>query len=222
MKRKDQNGPAFPDTRDRLITAGIDAFGRKGFDGTSIREIASAAGINLAGIAYHFGGKDQLYRACLTHIVSTIAGGVQRRIGAAPQELPSSQDGAREAMKQLLQAMAEVIIATPKLTSFARVIVREQMDPSPAFPILYDTFMAPMHARLCRLWGVATGRDPDSEDVKLAVFSLVGGILVFRITRAGVLKRMGWKDIGARELKAISHRISENIDCLTGAPLRGD
>ncbi|MBN9445309.1 MAG: TetR family transcriptional regulator, partial [Bosea sp.] len=47
-------------TRQALIRAGLDLFGRNGFDATSTREIAQAAGVNSAGIAYHFGGKDGL------------------------------------------------------------------------------------------------------------------------------------------------------------------
>ena len=36
-------------------------FAEKGFDGTSIREIAKAAAINVAMISYYFGSKEKLY-----------------------------------------------------------------------------------------------------------------------------------------------------------------
>jgi AcrR family transcriptional regulator len=214
MKTKAPSAAAV-DTRNRLLTAAIDAFGRKGYDGASIREIAAAADTNLAGIAYHFGGKDKLYRACLSHIVSTIAERVGTRLEGRLASPPETPEAARLALKAILGAMAEVILATPRLSSFARVIVREQMDPSPAFAILYDSFMAPMHARLCGLWAAATGKPPESDEVKLAVFTLVGGVLVFRITRAGTLKRLGWKDIGPVELKSIIRRLEDNVDLLT-------
>ena len=206
---------AAADTRNRLLNSAIDAFGRKGYDGASIREIAAAADTNLAGIAYHFGGKDKLYRACLSHIVSTIGDRVGTRLKDRLASPPETPEAARLALKAILGAMAEVILATPRLSSFARVIVREQMDPSPAFAILYDSFMAPMHARLCGLWAAATGKPPESDEVKLAVFTLVGGVLVFRITRAGTLKRLGWKDIGPVELKSIIRRLEDNVDLLT-------
>ena len=35
-------------------------FSRKGFDGTSVRDIAEAAGINTAMISYYFGSKEKL------------------------------------------------------------------------------------------------------------------------------------------------------------------
>ena len=218
MKRK-TSAPAAPaDTRSRLLNAAIDAFGQKGYEGAGIREIAAAADTNLAGIAYHFGGKDRLYRACLAHIVSTLADRVGSRLATRLGAAPDTPEAARQALKDILGAMAEVILATPRLSSFARVIVREQMDPSPAFAILYDSFMAPMHARLCGLWAAATGKSADSEDVKLAVFTLVGGLLVFRITRAGVLKRLAWRDVGPKELKSIIRRLEDNVDLLTERP----
>ena len=217
MKAKAPSAVAA-DTRNRLLIAAIDAFGRKGYDGASIREIAAAADTNLAGIAYHFGGKDKLYRACLSHIVSTIADGVGTRLEGRLAAPPETPEAARLTLKAILGAMAEVILATPRLSSFARVIVREQMDPSPAFSILYDSFMAPMHARLCGLWAAATGKPAESDEVKLAVFTLVGGLLVFRITRAGTLKRLGWKDIGQAELKSIIRRLESNVDLLTERP----
>lgn len=38
-------------------------FAEKGFDGTSVRDIAEAAGVNIAMISYYFGSKDKLMQA---------------------------------------------------------------------------------------------------------------------------------------------------------------
>ncbi|MGO4284013.1 TetR family transcriptional regulator, partial [Bosea sp. TAB14] len=59
-------------TRTALIRAGLDLFGRHGFEASSIRQIAQAAGVNSAGIAYHFGGKGGLREACAQSVVETI------------------------------------------------------------------------------------------------------------------------------------------------------
>ena len=47
-------------TRLALIRAALDLFGAKGFEAASTRDVAAAAGANLASIAYHFGGKEGL------------------------------------------------------------------------------------------------------------------------------------------------------------------
>jgi AcrR family transcriptional regulator len=213
MKRRHKDEPGAP-TRQKLNAAAIRSFGQKGYDGASIREIAEAAQVNIAGIAYHFGGKEQLYRACLQHITETIRSGIGEAQPAQVESLTPAQ--ARQLLKDRLLAMAEFILATPNAASFVRMVVREQMDPSPAFSILYAEFMEPLHRRLCALWSRTTGDEAESETSKLAVFSLLGQILVFRIARAGALKRMGWSDIGARELRALKERIETNVDLLTG------
>lgn len=50
-------------SRERLLRAALRLFAQQGFDKTSTREIAEAAGTNLAAIKYYFGDKAGLYRA---------------------------------------------------------------------------------------------------------------------------------------------------------------
>ena len=52
-----------PDSRFQLLTVATPLFARKGLHGVSVRELARSAGVNLAMISYHFGGKEGLYAA---------------------------------------------------------------------------------------------------------------------------------------------------------------
>jgi AcrR family transcriptional regulator len=63
-QRKPQPKPK-EDTRDLLMAAATHLFAKHGFDGTSVKELADAAGVNVSLVSYHFGGKEHLYRACL-------------------------------------------------------------------------------------------------------------------------------------------------------------
>ncbi|NDU72325.1 TetR family transcriptional regulator [Actinomadura sp. DSM 109109] len=47
--------------RERIIEAATRLFAALGYDGTSTRMIAEAAGLNVATVAYHVGGKRDLY-----------------------------------------------------------------------------------------------------------------------------------------------------------------
>ena len=53
--------------RGQLIEVAIDLFSRRGFNGTTTKEIAAAAGVNEAIIFRHFAGKEQLYAAILEY-----------------------------------------------------------------------------------------------------------------------------------------------------------
>lgn len=48
-------------TRARLVAAAQKAFSERGFERTTVREIAEAAGVNPALINRYFGGKEQLF-----------------------------------------------------------------------------------------------------------------------------------------------------------------
>jgi len=53
-------------TRSDILRAARRVFARKGFDGTSVREVAEEARVNKAMIYYHFSDKLALYREVLT------------------------------------------------------------------------------------------------------------------------------------------------------------
>ena len=57
-------------TRDKLLEAAIAGFAREGYDGYSSRMIAQDSGVHHALIAYHFGGKLGLWKACLLSMVA--------------------------------------------------------------------------------------------------------------------------------------------------------
>ena len=53
-------------SRERLLQAALALFAEQGYAKTSTREIAEAAGANLAAISYYFGDKSGLYHVVFT------------------------------------------------------------------------------------------------------------------------------------------------------------
>lgn len=53
------------DTKTRILDAAETLFVQGGFESMSMRQITSAAGVNLAAVNYHFGSKDALIQAVL-------------------------------------------------------------------------------------------------------------------------------------------------------------
>ncbi len=49
------------DKREAIISTAMKLFAQKGFEGTSVREIAAGADVNLAMISYYFGSKEKLF-----------------------------------------------------------------------------------------------------------------------------------------------------------------
>jgi AcrR family transcriptional regulator len=53
------------DKKEQITREAMELFAKKGFEGTSIRDIASNAGVNIAMINYYFGSKEKLFESLL-------------------------------------------------------------------------------------------------------------------------------------------------------------
>lgn len=199
-------------TRQALIRAGLDLFGRNGFDATSTREIAQAAKVNSAGIAYHFGGKDGLRQACAEAIIArmqaVLVGGATSIAMAVD---PVDRDMAAEQLLSLVDRMVAFLTTAPESELIARFVVREMLTPSPAFETIYGGLFEPVHRRVCRVWAAATGMAPEAPATRLAVFAAIGQVVYFRIARPAVTRRMGWDDVGPDEARAIAETIRRSV-----------
>src|SRR5215471_9035244 len=66
MQRKRRRTRAS--SRERILDASIAVFADEGYAGASTRALAAAAKVNIATLAYHFGGKEGLYRAAIARL----------------------------------------------------------------------------------------------------------------------------------------------------------
>lgn len=75
--------------RERVLGAAIEAFGRGGYEGTSTRDIADAAGLTVSLLFYHFKSKAELYIAAVecqvARIVEQLEAGISGEDGAYRQ-----------------------------------------------------------------------------------------------------------------------------------------
>ncbi|MGN6765679.1 MAG: CerR family C-terminal domain-containing protein [Rhizobiaceae bacterium] len=196
-------------TRQALVHAGLKLFGEKGFDGTSTRELAAAANANIGSIAYHFGSKEGLRSACADFIVETMKGMASQALASAGE--PANADAARQQLLAALERLVAFMVASPEAGIIVQFILRELSHPTAALDIIYEGVFEPTHRRLCRIWAAATGEEAESEHTKIAVFTMIGQIVYFRIGRAAVLRRMGWNDIGTLEASAIATVAGDNL-----------
>ena len=71
------------ETRRDILEAAERSFASAGFAGATTRQVASAAGVNVATLHYHFGSKEGLYRAVLREAVGGPLPGVPEAAEAA-------------------------------------------------------------------------------------------------------------------------------------------
>ena len=186
-------------TREKLLTASIDVFGRYGFDGATTRMLTDAAGVNQQAIPYYFGSKEGLYIATAEFIAQQIGVHVSpmrekvrgRFLRADEAGDPVGEAEARALLTQIVETVAALFVSKES-EPWARFLIREQMYPTEAFRRIYDAVMSPMFDVVGRLVAIMLRDDPASEHIRLRTLSLLGSVLVFRMAHAAVMAKLGW------------------------------
>src|SRR5690349_10585666 len=124
---------------DRLLETAVDQFGRHGIEGAGTRAIASAAGTTMSSITYHYGGKQGLYLAAARHIADRMGERMAPALAVAEAARGREGEGPEAAMAELLAIIDRFVemMVHPESAAWARFIVREQMEPTEAFDVLY-------------------------------------------------------------------------------------
>jgi AcrR family transcriptional regulator len=119
-------------TRDRILDAAERLFGLNGFPCASLRQITDEAGVNLAAVNYHFGSKEDLYKAVLIRRIRpvneerlTLLGQAEQLAGDQPVPLRAILD---TFIRPLLRRAANEL---PGGMPFLRLISRDLTDPQP-------------------------------------------------------------------------------------------
>lgn len=92
-------------TRERILDAAESLFIEHGFAATSVRAIATKAGVNLAATNYHFGSKKGLFSAVFQRRVQPVNANRLKRLAALEQE---AQVGKRQlTIRSILESFFE-------------------------------------------------------------------------------------------------------------------
>ncbi len=60
------------DTREQILEAAWNLFAERGFEDVSVRDVTNSAGVNLASVSYHFGGKEGLIQETVKRCMNPI------------------------------------------------------------------------------------------------------------------------------------------------------
>jgi len=206
--------------RARLLEAAVRIFGEKGLKGATVREIANAAGQNVAAIAYYFGSKEKLYATIIEGIVREIHHALHdilEQIGELERLEHPDPTRALAVLKSFLAAVYLRVLSRNEALPIARLIVREQLGPTPAFEILYHKAFRQLHTRLCFLVGLVLGCDPREPETILRTHMIMGQIYFFAMAREAILRRLGWRTLEGKNAQRVVEVLHQNIDALLGS-----
>jgi AcrR family transcriptional regulator len=119
-----------------LLDAALEAFAERGFEGTSVREVARRLGVSHNLIPQRFGSKDQLWYAAIDHGFGEIYAEVVAAFGDE-----SAPDDELEQLQRMVVRFVEANAARPALL---RILNAEAAHPGPRLDHLVEHYIEPV------------------------------------------------------------------------------
>ncbi|HVK60322.1 MAG TPA: TetR family transcriptional regulator [Bdellovibrionales bacterium] len=116
-------------TKELLVQAAKHLFASKGYDGTTVKDIADRAGVNISLVSYHFNGKEGLYRTCILEFGQSRLDAAQRVL-----QVPSSYEECRVRMQMFVEEMMSWMMANPECCQMI------QREAELGLPVAQDVF----------------------------------------------------------------------------------
>ncbi len=108
------------DTKQKILNAAEDLFGKYGYSATSLRRVIAEAGVNLAAIHYHFGSKQGL----LDQVILRKAGPINERRLKLLNQFEAEAAPEPASVEKILEAFVAPAILIEKSPEFAKLMGR--------------------------------------------------------------------------------------------------
>ena len=153
------------EARARLLHAALRLFAEKGFANTSTRELAAAAGVNIAAISYYFGDKAGLYRAAYTEPMGSCNDLIVCNVGEVSLE---------QALRLMLTQIVEPMKLGDLVQLCTRLHFREMLEPTGLWAEEIDNGIRPAQVALVLVLCQHLALTAPDDDVHRLAFSIVG------------------------------------------------
>lgn len=194
------------ETRCRILDAAEVLFSQRGYDGTSMRDLAALAEVRMSLVHYHFGAKDQVLAATVDRKIGKLQDRIQGSFDAleADDGLSTIEDCVRAFILPFLAISAD---KAHELHDF--VIMTSHLMSSYRLPEVKPTLM-----RLSSISQIFTSKVrqlcPDADEGELLTGTyLIEAALIFMVQDPGFLD-----DLSAH------HHSAEHLDRIADATLR--
>ncbi len=185
--RRRVSTPAPSDTRARLLSVASAMFAEQGVDAVSVRDVCTAAGANVAAVAYHFGGKDGLHLEALRASLR----GMRERV--LPRLRPADPDPVARLLAHI-GAFASAMIGPEADAVAPRMILRELARPSANLRRVAEEFMRPNFEELRSLVAEIAGTGAASDGLDLHTLGVVALVVHCRTAAPVVRAQLGHGD----------------------------
>lgn len=218
--RKSLKAAQGEETRATLIETGARLFAQNGYSGVSMRTLAAEAGVNLATVGYHFGGKAGLYEAIVQTIIDLRDDIIPPKADVAARVAKAGDDPHARGLVAdwLIDSLTRDLLGEADYVWGTVIISRELVHPSDLYPKLQTQFFNPSFDSLCTLVeGVSTDLG-DRTDVIVTAQCIIGIIIKMLENSRLVCQRLDW-DSYEGHLEEVAAILKKRIRGLLGLPM---
>ena len=189
--------------REKLLDTAEELFFNKGYENVSVRELTSAAGVNVAAINYYFQSKENLYRESVRRRLSFVADDL---ISAMKREINRDEPpDLRTILSVYINEYMGNILMVKEAGRFIETISRDMSEGGIITDILIEEMVAPVHMILK---DAITRVRPDLPEDKISLCIIsIGGQMFHFIRAREIIRRITGKEYNIEFLKRIVDHI---------------
>lgn len=202
-----------PEAAVRLLEAAEELFAERGFAATSVRDLAEAAGVNVAAVNYYFGDKDSLYVETLRRAFRDQRAsdpGFETILEEARRE--GTPAAAARGLRRFIELYMDWLFGEESEkagTCTCALFQREMNDPTPALDVIVEEFIEPKAEVLCDLLQQARPElGTNKEKLLLHAASIVGQCLHYRFALPVILRLHKKEKFSEENIRRIADHIA--------------
>jgi AcrR family transcriptional regulator len=154
--------------RRALLEAALEAFAARGYDGTSVRDLARQVGVSHNLVHHHYGSKRALWQAALGHAVASS--------GRELLALVAASEGQRDWEVANRDGITGALMLFARQPAVAKIMADESARGGERLDFLYERHITPFARLLERLLDGAPARVKRRIDARAALLFLFAGM----------------------------------------------
>ncbi len=194
--------PPHFSTKERILGAAEELFARHGFAGASLRELTTAAKVNLAAVNYHFGSKDNLVNEVLRRRLDELS---EQRMRALHEVLTHKEPSLEDLLAAFIHPALALSLDETGGATFMRVLARAYAEHNDRL----RQFLSDNYGHVLRDFAQAFGNmlpHLAKEELYWRI-DIVAGALTYAMTDFGVIQRRADMPDKAHRERAAEHLI---------------
>jgi AcrR family transcriptional regulator len=189
-------------TQRRIIESAGEIFADSGYRHATIRAISDRAGVNVAAVNYHFGGKKNLYMAVLKYWRS-------RAFEKYPFDPTDYVTGSpQERLKAFVRVLLFRVLDEGDGSRFARLMAQEFIQPTSGFDMIVDETVRPLFGFLSATVRQLLKNRSSEQTATLCCASTVGQVFQFYLGRHVMRRLLDRESLNKEEIESIAEHIA--------------